>query len=74
MLVLGAAHNLMNEDTIWIGSDHGSYDLKLQIIDYLRSHLIPVHDAGCHSTDIVRYSVGRSPGSVGEGARVGPIR
>jgi ribose 5-phosphate isomerase B len=45
----------MNNDTIWIGCDHGGYDLKLQIIEYLRSHSIPVHDVGCHSTEIVRY-------------------
>ena len=45
----------MDHDTIWIGCDHGGYDLKLQIIEYLRSHSIPVHDAGSHSTEIVRY-------------------
>lgn len=45
----------MGSDAIWIGCDHGGFDLKLQVIEYLRSHSIPIHDAGCHSTDIVRY-------------------
>jgi len=45
----------MDRDTIWIGCDHGGYDLKLQVIEYLRSHSIPLHDAGCPSTEIVRY-------------------
>jgi ribose 5-phosphate isomerase B len=46
---------IMDTDTIWIGCDHGGYDLKLQVIEYLRSHSIPVHDVGCYSTEIVRY-------------------
>lgn len=45
----------MNPDTIWVGCDHGGYDLKLQVMEYLRSRSIPVQDAGCHSTEIVRY-------------------
>jgi ribose 5-phosphate isomerase B len=45
----------MDSDTIWIGCDHGGYDLKLQIAEYLRKKAIPVSDAGCHSTEIVRY-------------------
>jgi ribose 5-phosphate isomerase B len=45
----------MDSDAIWVGCDHGGFDLKLQVIEYLRSHSIPIHDAGCHSTDIVRY-------------------
>jgi ribose 5-phosphate isomerase B len=44
----------METDTVWIGCDHGGYDLKLQVIEYLKNK-IPVHDAGCHSTEIVRY-------------------
>jgi len=40
---------------VWIGNDHGGYDLKRQIVDYLRERSIPVHDVGCHSTEIVRY-------------------
>ena len=45
----------MDHETIWIGCDHGGYELKLQAIEYLRNHSIPAHDAGCHSTGIVRY-------------------
>jgi len=40
---------------IWIGCDHGGYEMKLQILEYLREHSIPYKDVGCHSTDIVRY-------------------
>jgi ribose 5-phosphate isomerase B len=43
----------MNE--IWIGNDHGGYELKLQILDFLKKRGIPVHDAGTGSTEIVRY-------------------
>jgi ribose 5-phosphate isomerase B len=45
----------MQTDTIWIGCDHGGYDLKLQVIEYLKTKELRVHDAGCHSTEIVRY-------------------
>ena len=40
---------------IWIGNDHGGYDLKRQVVEFLKSKRVPVHDAGCHSTEIVRY-------------------
>ena len=42
-------------DVIWIGSDHGGYDLKIEVIKYLLSHKYSVHNIGCDSTDIVRY-------------------
>ncbi len=42
-------------DTLWIGNDHGGYELKLEIIDHLKKRGIPVHDVGCDSTEIVRY-------------------
>jgi len=45
----------MEQATIQIGNDHGGYDLKLQVIEHLHGLRIPVHDAGSHSTDIVRY-------------------
>jgi ribose 5-phosphate isomerase B len=45
----------MDKDTIWIGSDHGGYELKLKIIAQLRALGDDVHDVGSHSTDIVRY-------------------
>jgi len=41
--------------TVWIGSDHGGYDLKQQLIEHLETKSVPVHDAGCHSREIVRY-------------------
>jgi len=45
----------MDKKAIWIGNDHGGYELKLQIIDYLNKKQIPYYDVGCDSTDIVRY-------------------
>jgi len=45
----------METDTIWIGCDHGGYDLKLQIIEYLRNKSVPAFDVGCHSNATVRY-------------------
>jgi len=45
----------MEKETIWIGCDHGGYDLKLEVIKQLKAKGIEVHDAGCHSTEIVRY-------------------
>lgn len=44
-----------DEKPIWIGCDHGGYELKLQILASLAERSIPFHDAGCHSTEIVRY-------------------
>ena len=45
----------MNEDRVWIGNDHGGYELKLHIIEYLESKGIPYHNVGSDSTEIVRY-------------------
>ena len=45
----------MENQTIWIGNDHGGYELKLQIIDHLKEKGIPVHNVGSDSTEIVRY-------------------
>jgi len=42
-------------DTIWIGSDHGGYDLKQQILAYLGEQNILYRDVGSYSTEIVRY-------------------
>src|SRR5258708_29176305 len=41
--------------TIWIGSDHGGFELKSQIVEHLAKKGIAVHDVGCHSEEIVRY-------------------
>lgn len=45
----------MQQKPIWIGNDHGGYDLKLHIIDYFQSKGIAYHDAGTDSAQIVRY-------------------
>lgn len=45
----------MRKDVIWIGNDHGGYELKLQIMEYLKSKGIPYNDVGTGSTEIVRY-------------------
>jgi ribose 5-phosphate isomerase B len=42
-------------DVIWIGCDHGGYELKLQVLQFLESRSLAFHDVGCHSTEIVRY-------------------
>lgn len=47
--------SIMGQKPIWIGNDHGGYDLKLQIISYLKEKGIPYRDVGCDSTEIVRY-------------------
>jgi ribose 5-phosphate isomerase B len=45
----------MKDDAIWIGNDHGGYDLALQVIEHLKNRGIPVHHVGAYSTEIVRY-------------------
>jgi ribose 5-phosphate isomerase B len=45
----------MANTPIWIGNDQGGYDLKLQVVEHLKKKGIAVYDAGCHSTEIVRY-------------------
>ena len=45
----------MDKSTIWIGNDHGGYELKLKIIEFLADRGIPVHDVGTDSVEIVRY-------------------
>jgi ribose 5-phosphate isomerase B len=42
-------------DTIWIGNDHGGYDLKREIIKYLEEKNIVVNNVGSDSYEIVRY-------------------
>lgn len=43
------------ENAIWIGSDHGGFELKSQIAEHLGKTGIATHDIGCHSEEIVRY-------------------
>ena len=45
----------MTTSPIWIGNDHGGYELKLQIIEHLEKQSIPIHNVGSDSTEIVRY-------------------
>ncbi len=45
----------MDNDTIWIGNDHGGYELKLKYVDYLKKRDINVKNIGSDSTEIVRY-------------------
>jgi len=45
----------MTDETIWIGNDHGGYELKQKIVRYLEERGIPVCDVGSDSTEIVRY-------------------
>ncbi|MDR1317626.1 MAG: ribose 5-phosphate isomerase B [Spirochaetales bacterium] len=42
-------------DVIWIGNDHGGYELKKEFVRYLNEHEYRVHDAGSDGTQIVRY-------------------
>lgn len=46
---------LNNHTDIWIGNDHGGFELKLPIIEHLAQRGISVHDIGSASTEIVRY-------------------
>lgn len=42
-------------EALWIGNDHGGYELKLQVLAHLAGLRIPVYDAGSHSAEVVRY-------------------
>jgi len=42
-------------DDIWIGNDHGGYELKLAVVEHLRSRGIEARNVGSDSTEIVRY-------------------
>lgn len=42
---------------IAIGSDHGGYELKQEIIKYLEEHGIPYKDFGCYSDKSCDYPV-----------------
>ena len=45
----------MKQQSIWIGNDHGGYELKLEIVEYLKQKDFDVVDVGSNSTEIVRY-------------------
>ncbi len=40
---------------IAVGSDHGGFEFKKMIIDFLSSQGVEVDDVGCYSTDSVDY-------------------
>ena len=45
----------MDKEVIWIGNDHGGYELKLRLAQQLEEMGYSVHDVGSHATEIVRY-------------------
>lgn len=45
----------MNDNTIAIASDHAGYDLKVQVIEYLKSNNYKVKDFGTFSSESVDY-------------------
>lgn len=42
-------------EDIWIGNDHGGYELKLAVAEHLRAQGIRVRNVGTDSAEIVRY-------------------
>lgn len=48
-------HDSTHKQPVWIACDHGGYELKQSVMESLRNRSLEVHDAGCHSTEIVRY-------------------
>ena len=44
-----------NKKIIPIGCDHAGYDLKIKVIDFLKSQGYQVKDYGCHSIDSIDY-------------------
>ena len=45
----------MDDAAIWIGNDHGGYDLKRRLVEHLTGSGLDVHDVGSDSDEIVRY-------------------
>lgn len=50
-------NNISEETMIGIGSDHGGFHLKEEIIKYLKDNNIPFKDYGTYSTDAVDYPI-----------------
>jgi len=46
---------MSNNKTIWIGNDHGGYEMKKFFVDHLMKKNYKVVDVGSNSTQIVRY-------------------
>ena len=40
---------------VWIGSDHGGFELKEKLVRQMKEQGHEVADAGCYSTESVRY-------------------
>ena len=55
MMYVKGHKGVNKESVIWIGNDHGGYELKTQIVAHLAQRGIKVHDVGSASTEIVRY-------------------
>ena len=45
----------MRIERIWIGNDHGGYELKQKIIAFLEARGLPFEDVGSYSGEIARY-------------------
>mgnify|MGYP000524828784 CR=1 FL=1 len=45
----------MEKPVIWIGNDHGGFELKTKLVARLRDQGYEVVDVGSHSGEIVRY-------------------
>jgi ribose 5-phosphate isomerase B len=59
----------MDPKEIWIGNDHGGYELKLQLVDHLQQAGYNVVNVGSDSREIVRYPyyAARVAGAVSKG-------
>jgi ribose 5-phosphate isomerase B len=59
----------MEKSEIWIGNDHGGYEMKLKIVEFLKSKGLSVNNIGTDSTEIVRYPyfAAKIAGAVSEG-------
>ena len=65
----------MKHEAIWIGNDHGGYELKQKIVKYLQDQGIEVIDVGSNATEIVRYPyyAAKVAGAVSQGEAAGGI-
>ena len=45
----------MDSTAIWIGNDHGGYELKCKIVEHLTAKGVETHNVGCGGEEIVRY-------------------
>lgn len=45
----------MNENRIFIGNDHGGYELKMALVSHLKKSGYVIEDVGSPSREIVRY-------------------